>query len=388
MHAVAVVEVAAEAVVLVAAHAAGTRAEGHHGLRIAAEEPVRHVDVVDVLLADVVAGELGEVEPVVAEVVLVRLARLARAHPRHAAVPVHLAAEDRAELALVEGLLHHQVALLVAALRAAHDCELLLLGELRRCDHEAHARTVHGHALLGEHVLAGLDGRHRVNRTEVEGRREDHHVHLGHRHDLLVAVGAAERELLVHAELLRGALRLLEEVVREGDRLHGHVHALVAEDLRRVQEVAERALAVEVVFIELPVAAARAASAAADHGDPDLAPFALRVHALRRSCNRRHRARLDEVSSVHCFSLLVFKFFRTQDKGRQTKAGTANLCPLSYVLCPSSSVFPHASAHCWRRSLTMFWMSAWRSASLGMIGLPLASLPLAGKPHSIDTAPR
>ena len=246
----------------------------------------------------------GEVEPVVAEVVLVRLTRLAGAHPRHAAVPVHLAAEDRAELALVKGLLHHQVALLVAALRAAHDREMLLLGELRRRNHEANARRVHGHALLGEHVLAGLDRRHRVDRTEVERRREDHHVHVGALHDLLVAVRAAVGVLLVHAELLRRALRLVEEVVREGDRLHGHVHALVAEDLRRVQEVAERALAVEVVFIELPVAAARAASAAADHGDPDLAPFALRVHALRRSCNRRHRARLDEVSSFHLVFLV------------------------------------------------------------------------------------
>ena len=37
-------------------------------LRVAAEEPVRHVDVVDVLLADVVAGKLREVEPVLAEV--------------------------------------------------------------------------------------------------------------------------------------------------------------------------------------------------------------------------------------------------------------------------------------------------------------------------------
>ena len=85
----------------------------------------------DVLLADVVAGKFGEVEPVLAEVGGVALVLVAPRDPRHVAVPVDRAAEDCPELALVERLLDEQIAALVAALRAAHDGELLLRRELR-----------------------------------------------------------------------------------------------------------------------------------------------------------------------------------------------------------------------------------------------------------------
>ena len=55
VHALAVVEVDAEEVILVAGDAAHARAKAERALRIAADVPVRDVDVVDVLFADMVA---------------------------------------------------------------------------------------------------------------------------------------------------------------------------------------------------------------------------------------------------------------------------------------------------------------------------------------------
>lgn len=303
--ALAVVEVAREAVVLVARDTARARADRDDRLRVAADEPVRHVDVVDVLLADVVAGKLGEVEPVLAEVGGVALVLVAPRDPRHVAVPVDRAAEDRPEPALVERLLDEQIAALVAALRAAHDGELLLRRELRGRDHLAHAGRVDRDALLGEDVLAVLDGEHRVAGAEVERRREDHDVHVGAVDRLLVAVRAAEGVRGGRAELLGRRLRLFKEVVRKRDGLHLDLDALLGKLGGRLDQVTERAHAVVVLLALRLVAAAHAAPAAADDRRADHAHVALLGHRRHRRHGGRKTARLDEVFTCHLF---VFSF--------------------------------------------------------------------------------
>ena len=180
----------------------------------------------------------------------------------------------------------------MAALGAGHDREPLLAGELRGGDHQAHARSVHGHALFGEHVLAGLHSRHRVHGTECERRGEDHDVRIA-RHHLLVAARAAKREILVEAEALRDLLRLLDEEVRRRDDLDLHVAAFFAQQLGGLVDVAEGAIA---------------ASAASHDADLEDARCALGPDDCRRA-HRSGSANLEEVSTIHLFfPFWVLKF--------------------------------------------------------------------------------
>ena len=179
----------------------------------------------------------------------------------------------------------------MTALRSAHDREGLVRRETRSLDHETYAGRIDRNALLCEYVLAGLDRRHRVDRAEVERGRKDYDIHFRHRHDLLVAVGAAERELLVHTELLGGELCLAEEVVGERDRLDRDVNTLLAENRRRLHHVAQRAELVEVLRVCGLPHSAGAASAAADDRYLEFLLAVKRGGGIRRHpCGGKHRS--------------------------------------------------------------------------------------------------
>ena len=81
-------------------------------------------------------------------------------------VPVDAGRGEVADRAVVDPLHALDVAGLVAALGAGDDRELLLLGLLVGGQDLADAGAVDGDRLLGEDVLAGLDGR-----LEVRGRK-------------------------------------------------------------------------------------------------------------------------------------------------------------------------------------------------------------------------
>ena len=70
--------------------------------RMALEHPVGDVEVVDVLLDDVIAGEPGEVQPVANLPLAVAPARFLDVAPEGALVPEHLAAHDLANRAARE----------------------------------------------------------------------------------------------------------------------------------------------------------------------------------------------------------------------------------------------------------------------------------------------
>ena len=179
----------------------------------------------------------------------------------------------------------------MATLSSAHDRKGLVRCETRSLNHKTNARRIDSHALLREHMLTGLDCSHRVDRTEVERGRKNDSIDLRHRHDLLVAVGAAERELLVHAELLGGKLCLVEEVVGESDRLDRDVDTLLAENCRSLHHVAQRAELVEVLSIRRFPHSACTASAAADDCDLELLLAVKRGSSVRRhSCGSKHRS--------------------------------------------------------------------------------------------------
>ena len=131
-HVVAVVQIDAEEVVLVAALPAGppAKAQGLH--RRPADEPVGHIQIVDVLLHNVVAGHHAEPVPVADQVLRVALAgRPARSSARPAAPP-DPPRLDLADRALGERVGVLKVLGLVSSLRAGDDGQALLLGQLAR----------------------------------------------------------------------------------------------------------------------------------------------------------------------------------------------------------------------------------------------------------------
>ena len=185
--AVAEIVVDAEEVEHVASLASGASAEteGAHGR--AAEEPDGDVDVMDVLLDDMVAGKLREVEPVAVHVVRIGVVLGPTTDPRHGAIPLDHAATERTNSAGVdEGLVLH-VRGVMTTLSTGHDGEALLLGFLAGGDDGTGANRVDGDGLLDEAVLTSSDGGGKVNGAK---RRRGRHEHEGavRGHDLLVSV--------------------------------------------------------------------------------------------------------------------------------------------------------------------------------------------------------
>ena len=230
--------------------ARSTGARSHLG----AHEPVGHVQVMDVLLIDMVTTEPGEEVPVLHLIVQLVLAFLAVAEPDAVAVPVHLAAGDVADHAILHCLEGGAVAVLIATLKAASDLEALFVGDLRHFMHLAHAWGVHGHGLFHEDVLAGVDGGFEVVGTEAGRRGEDHQVHIAVGEDLLVRIEAGVLLVLWHVHLVGVSIAQVGE---------GLVEVLLVQ-VSHGHEADARMGGAEGL-----TARTRAATAAADHADLD-----------------------------------------------------------------------------------------------------------------------
>ena len=120
------------------------------------------------------------------------------------AVPRAAGGDDVADRPVVDLLDRLDVALLVPPLRAGDDREVLLLRLLDQREALADAGRVHGHRLLAEDVLPGLDRGLEVDRAEARRRGEDDEVDAGVEH-LLVGVEPVEGRL-------RGDLDLVGEL--------------------------------------------------------------------------------------------------------------------------------------------------------------------------------
>ena len=202
-----------------------TPADAVRAHRQRVQEPVRHVDVVDVLLADVVTAEPVEVVPVVHLELHLVLALLALAIPDAGAVPVDLPADEVAREPLAHLFERGPVDAVVVPLESDDDLELLFVGHLRRLEAQPRPEAVDAHRLLHEDVLAGLDGRVEVERPEAGGRREDDEVAVVEH--LLVAVEALELTVLGDVHLAFHAFDRLErplDAVLEGIGDRGDLH--------------------------------------------------------------------------------------------------------------------------------------------------------------------
>ncbi len=100
--------------------------------------------------------------------------------------------------------MHLDVAGLVAALGAGDDRQPFLVGLFMGGQHLADAGAVDGDRLLGEEVLAGLDRRLDVLRTEA-GRGRQHHQ-VAAVDDLLIGVEADETAIVGDVELVLAEL--------------------------------------------------------------------------------------------------------------------------------------------------------------------------------------
>jgi len=246
-----------------------------------AERPADHVDVVDVLLDDVVAAGPAPGVPVIDLPLDIGHALLAFAVMGDgSAAPVALAAREVADGAVVDAFEVLLPAGAVAALRAGHDGEFLLVRFVGGLADLVVAPGVDADGLLHEDVLALGDGLAEVVRAEA-GRGGGHDVIHAGGDDLLVVVEPAEAVVLVggdgvgHLVLfapvrdpLPGALGAVFPQVAEGHDLH-----LLAYDLGGFEVVADR-----------PVGAAAAADEA--HLE-DVAAGGVGHAGAQAGCHRR-----------------------------------------------------------------------------------------------------
>ena len=201
-------------VAVLVAEDAGTHAVGLD--RVVAHDPVGNVQVMDVLLADVVAGEPGEVVPVLDLILHLGLAGTAIAEPDAVAVPVDPRQDQFAVLAVVNFLDPALVARVVAALQADNHLEALFVSQLVGLHELVEAGGVHAARLFHEDVLAGVDGVLVMGRAETGRRSLDDHVHA--RVDGLL-VGVQPHEDVVRGDV--GLAFLLEGPVQAVGRAAG-----------------------------------------------------------------------------------------------------------------------------------------------------------------------
>ena len=187
-------------------------AHAHALDRVRLQGPVDHVQVVDVLLANVVARQPAEIQPVADLPFHVGHLRRAVGVPQRPLVPVAAGRGDGADLAAVDAAQRLEIAGLVVPLQPRDDAQAAAVGFVVQGQHRAHAGGVHGDGLLGEDVLVGVDRRLQVDRPEAGRRGQDHQVAVGD--DPLIGVQADELPFGRHVHEVAdvGAVRVAELV--------------------------------------------------------------------------------------------------------------------------------------------------------------------------------
>jgi len=216
MHAVAVVVVHAEEVIHIAGAASCTTTEADRADRRSAAEPVRDVDVMDMLFDEMVARQRDPVLPRPHQVIS-RL-RTNGSFPKHVADAERDAARVQSAECLLDGngLVGFDEVPVVAHLRAGRDYEALLFGQLAGGNDAPAAGRVHGHGLFDEDVLAGLDGGFEVQWPKQRRRSHQDNLDIGLQ-QVLITGRTAEAALSWDIELLAGSKCPLLEIVGGGN---------------------------------------------------------------------------------------------------------------------------------------------------------------------------
>src|SRR5262249_43633678 len=115
-----------------------------------AHDPVDDVEIVDVLLDNVIAGQPIEVEPVAHHPLHIGPVGLALLDPELFLAPVTLAADHLANRAVFETLNGFEIGGHMAALRSTNNSEPLFPGHLRGLDNVPHTDWIDRDRLLHE----------------------------------------------------------------------------------------------------------------------------------------------------------------------------------------------------------------------------------------------
>ena len=182
------------------------------------KNPRGHIERVDVLLGDDVAGEGAVGAPgAQADLVVVRIVPEQRIHaaPGVAGLVGGFAGNNPANSARMHDAHRLLIGRVGAGLEIHQKDQFLLRGFAPALGHGLAAGHVHRNGLGAIDVLAGLDGRGGVFRVEIRRRLNHHRVELLFQ-KALVSGEAGEAPGLVHLELFSRRLRLVREIVRHG----------------------------------------------------------------------------------------------------------------------------------------------------------------------------
>ena len=190
-------------------------------------DPVGHVQIMDVLLADIVAGEPAEVIPVIDLVLHLGLLGIAVAKPDAATVPVDSREQDIAVLAVMDLLDAADIARIMTPLQSDNDLQPLLIGQLIGRHQLVETGRIDAAGLLHEDMLAGLDCIFIMCGPKAWRSGLDDHVHTAV-DCLLIGVQSNKdvvgRDVCLVLELLIqtvcGPLGTALEGVGHGDDLH------------------------------------------------------------------------------------------------------------------------------------------------------------------------
>ena len=264
-------------------HLAAAHAHGSNGM--GADGPAGDVKVVHVLLDDVVAAEPDEMVPVAKLVLGVAPVRLPLVGPDRPLVPVDAARGDVSDGPLVNPLHARDVAGFMPALGAGNDGQLLLLGLLVGGQNLADAGGVDADGLLGEEVLAGLDGR--LDVLGPEARRRGQHHQVAAIDHFLVGVEADEAALVGDVELLLGVFGIADGLAAVLEVILEHVgQGMNLDVVRRACRLAD------------VVGRARAPAAAADQAHLDgVVALGMGVGQKAKAGRGRGR-RLEKVTAI------------------------------------------------------------------------------------------
>jgi hypothetical protein len=210
------------AIARVGANLAPARAHGAFG--VPPEHPIAHVDDVDVLLDNDVAGKRALPNPVAQPLLHGR--GVGPIGPvKVPAVVVSQAASDLADCAVMDAARQLHYGRRHANLKSHVETQLALR-LLADANDVMGAGNVHGHRLLAIDVLAGLHDRLEMLRMEVGRSGDKNEIHFFRGGDFLVSVGAFKElcgvegrvsfRLLDFVEVLAGRLQLVAEQIGEG----------------------------------------------------------------------------------------------------------------------------------------------------------------------------
>jgi len=184
---------------------------------MAIHDPVAHIKIVHVLLADMVAAQPDVVVPIPNLALEISIATVAAVPDWSAVDPVSSQRDHIADFAVVDPFDGLDITRLVPTLSASGDLQVFIFRHFRGLVHEAASRAVHRYGLFHENVLARFNAGAEVAGSKTRGRRQDAIIDSRDRQCFLIRIEPAKALFIRNSEILLAALRLFGEQVRDSN---------------------------------------------------------------------------------------------------------------------------------------------------------------------------